>query len=236
MNIDCMWRKNRRPAPTGVPKCLGVDLNRNYDFLWDFPKHYSPSSDIWTSTDPCDDYYCGESGFSEPETKNARWIVEQFANTRFFIDVHSAGRRILYRWGDDNDQSVDPSMNFMNAAYDGDRGVDGSYKEYIPANDLASSLSLATVLRDAIKAVRDTDYTVEPAYSLYPTSGTSEDYFYSRHFTDVSKPKIITFTLEWGDEFHPPYAEMQHIIDETTAGLLAFCLEIANLSQARSTV
>jgi carboxypeptidase T len=233
MNVDGWWRKNRRPAPTGSPKCLGVDLNRNYDFLWDFRKHYSPSAQVATAADPCDDYYCGESAFSEPEAKNARWIVEQFTNTRFFIDVHSAGQQILYRWSDDSDQSVDPNMNFMNPAYDGDRGVDGSYAEYIPASDLATSLSLATVLRDAIKAVRGTDYTVAPGYKLYPTSGTSEDYFYSRHFVDVAQAKIITFTLEWGTTYHPPYAEMHHIIDEATAGLLAFCLEIANLPQSR---
>jgi len=230
MNVCAGWRKNRRPASTGSPKCAGVDVNRNYDFLWDFHKHYSPSSHIVTSTNPCNDYYCGESAFSEPETKNARWIVEQFANTRFFIDLHSDGQRILYRWGDDSDQTANLSMNFMNAAYDGDRGVNGSYQEYIPSDDLATSLSLATVLRDAIKAVRGTDYTVQPAYSLYPTSGTSEDYFYSRHFTDVSQTKIITFTLEWGAIFQPLYPEMRHIIDETTASLLAFCLEIVNLS------
>jgi murein tripeptide amidase MpaA len=233
MNCCAPWRKNRRPAPTVSPQCAGVDLNRNYDFLWDFHKYYSPTSNIMTCTDPCSIDYCGESSFSEPETKNARWIVEQFENTRFFIDVHSAGQHILYRWGDDNDQTVDPNMNFRNAAYDGDRGINGSYSEYLPANDLATSVSLATVLHDAIKAVRGTDYTVAPAYRLYPTSGTSEDYFYSRHFTDARKTKIVTFTIEWGEQFQPPYVEMQHIIDETTAGLLAFCLEIANLSQAR---
>jgi carboxypeptidase T len=225
MNVDCSWRKNRRPAPTGAPECLGVDINRNYDFLWDFHKHFSPLS-VPASTDPCSDYYNGESSFSEPETQNARWIVEQFA-TRYFIDVHSFGKQILYRWSDDEDQSVDPSMNFMNAAYDGDRGVAGSYKEYIPAGDLATSLSLAKVLQNAIKTVRGTNYRIGQSY---PASGTSEDYFYSRHFVDASKTKIIAFTVEWGAQFQPPYSEMQHIIDEITAGLLAFCLEIANLS------
>jgi carboxypeptidase T len=233
MNVDCMWRKNRRPAPTGAPDCLGVDINRNYDFLWDFHKHFSPSSNP-ASTDPCNDYYCGESSFSEPETENARWIVEQFANTRFFIDVHSAGKRILYRWSDDEDQSANPSMNFMNAAHDGDRGVAGSYKEYIPADDLATSLSLATVLQNAIKTVRGTNYSVVQSYGLYAASGASDDYFYSRHFVDVSKTKIIAFTLEWGAQWQPPYSEMELIIDEITAGLLAFCLEIANLSRADS--
>ena len=231
MNVNSMWRKNRRPAPAGSPQCQGVDINRNYDFLWDFHKHFSPEALVGTATDPCSKYYCGESAFSEPETRNARWIVEQFTNMRFFIDVHSAGEQILYRWSDDDDQSVNPNMNFMNPTYDGDRGVDGSYGEYIPENDLATSLSLATVMRDAIKAVRGTNYRVAQGYRLGPTSGTSEDYFYSRHFTDSAQAKIITFTLEWGTEYHPLYPEMRHIIGETTAGLLAFCLEAARLAQ-----
>ena len=231
MNVDDGWRKNRRPPAAGS-QCIGVDLNRNYDFLWDFPKHFSPDATVATSTDPCNDFYFGTSGFSEPETKNARWIVDQFVGTRFFIDLHSAGRQILYRWGDDEDQSDDPAMNFMNPDYDRDRGLDGSYKEYIPADDLATSTSLGKVIQSAIKAVRGTDYTVGPSYSLYPSSGTSEDYFYSRHFTDASKPKIVSFTLEWGDQYHPLYAEMAHIIDEVTAGLLAFCLKVADLPQS----
>lgn len=233
MSVDEDWRKNRRPAPVGSPQCCGVDLNRNYDFLWDYRRYFSPDSTIATRTDPCSNFYCGPSSFSEPETRNARWIVEQFANTRFFIDLHSAGQHILYRWSDDSNQSTNPNMNFMNAAYDGERGTRGSYMEYIPAADLATSLSLAGILRDAIKAVRGTDYDVGQGYKLYPTSGSSEDYFYSRHFTDATQAKIITFTLEWGLAYHPLYPEMQHIIDETTAGLLAFCLEIATRYPAR---
>jgi carboxypeptidase T len=229
MTVDCDWRKNRRPASAGTPQCIGVDLNRNFDFLWDFPKHYSPEATVATSTEPCNDFYFGTSSFSEPETKNARWIVDQFAGTRFFIDLHSYGQQVLYRWGNDEDQSDNPAMNFMNPDYDGDRGVDDSYKEYIPAGDLSTSTSLGKVLQSAIKAVRGTDYNVGPSYNLYPSSGTSDDYFYSRHFTDASKPKIISFTVEWGKQFYPPYAEMAHIIDEVTVGLLAFCLKVANL-------
>jgi hypothetical protein len=189
-----------------------------------------------TSTDPCNDYYHGESAFSEPETRNARWIVDKFTNTRFFIDLHSYGPQILYRWGDEENQTDDPDMNFMNPAYDKLRGGDGSYKEYIPANDLSTALSLAKALRDGIKAVRGTDYFAGPAYNVYATAGASDDYFYSRHFTDRSQPKILSYTLEWGDDFQPPYEEMRHIIDEVTAGLLAFCLEIAALTEARGTV
>jgi hypothetical protein len=104
--------------------------------------------------------------------------------------------------------------------------------EYIPAVDVKTSLSLAGILRDAIKAVRGTEYDIGQGYRLYPMSGSSEDYFYSRHFTDATQSKIITFTLEWGMAPHPRFPEMQSNIDETTAGLLAFCLEIATRSQA----
>jgi carboxypeptidase T len=237
MTVASDWRKNRRPAPPDSPNCPGVDINRNFDFLWDFPRHFSPSARILDSTHPCNDYYHGGSAFSEPETRNARWIVDKFTNTRFFIDLHSYGQQILYRWGDEEDQTGEPDMNFMNPAYDGVRGGDGSsYKEYIPAGDLSTALSLAKALRDGIKTVRGTDYSAGPAYGLYSTAGASDDYFYSRHFVDPSQPKILSYTLEWGVDFQPCYQEMQHIIDEVTAGLLAFCLEIVAMTEARRPV
>ena len=30
---DPMWRKNRAPNPAS-PRCVGVDINRNFDFIW----------------------------------------------------------------------------------------------------------------------------------------------------------------------------------------------------------
>ncbi len=234
MTTNAGWRKNRRPPGPNSAGCSGVDLNRNYEFLWDFPIHFSPSAPILDSTRPCSDYYRGERAFSEPETRNACWIVENFPNVRFFIDLHCSGQDILYSWGDDDDQTTDPNMNFMNPAYDGTRGTSGAYKEYIPADDLATALSLGTALHDGIKAVRGTDYIVEPSFGgLYPTAGTSDDYFYSRHFADIGKTRILAYTLEWGAEFQPPYAEMRNIIGEITAGLLAFCLAIARTAPTR---
>jgi murein tripeptide amidase MpaA len=38
-----LWRKNRNPAASGgQPNKIGVDVNRNYDFLWDFNVAFSP--------------------------------------------------------------------------------------------------------------------------------------------------------------------------------------------------
>lgn len=136
MTADPSWRKNRRPAPAGSshPNCVGVDLNRNYDFLWKFPMHFAPNAPVQNSTDPCNhDIYIGPSPLSEPETKNVVSMFDDFPNIRFFVDVHSYSEDILYNWGDDDNQTNDPQMNFKNPAFDGKRGVgsDSGYREFI---------------------------------------------------------------------------------------------------------
>jgi murein tripeptide amidase MpaA len=229
------WRKNRRPAPAGNhnPDCAGVDLNRNYDFLWNYTAHFAPNAPVANSTNPCDhDVYIGPAPVSEPETKNAVWMFDHFANIRYFIDVHSYSEDILFSWGDDQDQTQKPQMNFLNAAFDGKRGVanDTGYKEYIPAADKTAAVKLAKQMRAAILAVRGRDYTVMQAMSLYPTAGSSDDYAYSRHMANPSKPKVFSYTIEWGSPdnetpFHPPYPEMKQIIREITAALLQFCVK-----------
>jgi murein tripeptide amidase MpaA len=198
MNTEALWRKNRRQQAPNSAACPGVDINRNYDFLWDFPTYFSPSAPAPASTDPCNhEVYYGPSAFSEPESRNAKSIFEDFPNIGYFIDLHSFGNDILYSWGDDEDQTTDPSMNFQNPAYNGLRGIKGdtAYKEYIPSSDLSSALDLANTLHDAIQAVRGTNYTVEQSFSLYAVSGTSDDYAYSRSFVDPSKAKVIAYTL-----------------------------------------
>lgn len=86
-------------------------------------------------------------------------------------------------------------------------------------------------MRDAIRAAHGRVYTVKSSANLYPTSGTSDDYAYSRNFLDATKGKVLGFTVEWGRKrstlpksFHPDYVDMVPIIEEVTAGLLAFCL------------
>ena len=123
-------------------------------------------------------------------------------------------------------------MNFQNPEYNGMRGS-GSYKEFIPTADKSTGVYLAQLMASAIQAVRGRTYTVEQEYSLYPTSGTSEDYSFSRYFVDNSNGKITSYTIEWGSPdnptpFHPPYSEMQNIIQEITASLIQFCIGILN--------
>jgi carboxypeptidase T len=259
MTVDPMWRKNRRPAdpdrppcPTGDGRGPGVDLNRNYDFLWDYTTKFSPNAPVQTSTDPCEEIYLGPGAASEPETANVTWLLDQYRSVTHFIDVHSFGEDILYNWGDDDDQTTDPSMNFGNPAYDDKRGVPDStpandpakpeaakYREFIPAGDLTEAITLGTTMRDAIQAAHDRRYSVKSAVGLYPTSGASDDWAYSRSFLDPARGKVLGFTIEWGPQrasisksFHPDYPDMVPIIEEITAALLAFCTAVASRTAA----
>jgi len=210
---QAMWRKNRA-LNLGQP-CRGVDLNRNFDFLW--------SSGIGTSSSSCSDVFKGPSAFSEAETRNVRHLLDDYPNIGYFIDVHSYSELVLYPWGDDDNQTSDPSQNFQNPVYNGQRGIVGAgYGEYIPGFDLDWYLITGARIRDAIAAVRGRTYTLQQSIGLYPTSGTSDDYAYSRTFVDSQKRKVRGFTLETGREFQPVPTEGQQIIDEVSAGLVEF--------------
>ena len=68
----------------------------------------------------------GRRPVSEPETANVAWLLDRVPSVGYFIDIHSFGEDILYNWGDDDDQTTDPAMNFRNPAFDGKRGITDS--------------------------------------------------------------------------------------------------------------
>jgi murein tripeptide amidase MpaA len=221
------WRPNINPGSPPRP-CAGVDPNRNYDFLFDFATKCHPSAPVRVSDDPChtDQIYHGPSAFSEIESQNVRWLLDAFPRTRWFMDVHSFSQLVLYNWGDDHNQTTDPDMNFRNAAYDGMRsliGSDTTYKEYIPAGDELIARTLAERMRDAIAAVRGKVYTAQQGVALYPTTGSSKDYAYSRHRANPAKGRVYGFAIEWGTEFRPFWSEMALIVEDVSAGLLELC-------------
>jgi murein tripeptide amidase MpaA len=229
------WRKNRNPASSGgIASRIGVDPNRNYDFLWDFPVAFSPAANPNTlaSNDPSSDLFHGTGPFSEAETQNVRWLIEGYPQIRWFVDVHSYGGDILFPWGDDENQSTDPTMRFANPAWNGQRGVDGdAYREYHPSASQATLTAAATVMRDAIAAVRGESYLTAqsfhlPGWSSYPTSGSSDDWVYSRHFIAGGRAPIYAFTYEYNrtQTFFPTWPQMVDIIQDVDAGLLALCL------------
>ncbi len=221
------WRKNRNPAASGgIAANIGVDDNRNFDFLWDFDVDFSPAAisgnGNLASDCPSSLVYHGESAFSEPENQNVKWLADRFPRVRWFVDAHSYSQVMMYSWGDSPDQSSNPSQNFQNAAYNGTRGTT-PYGEYMPADDEKTASVLAQAMVATTNAVNGNIYTAEQDFSLYATSGASDDYMYSRTWVDPALTKVLAFTLEWGMEFHPDWPTMQTIISEITAGLIVFC-------------
>jgi murein tripeptide amidase MpaA len=228
-----MWRKNRRRvAPGSEADCVGVDINRNFDALWNFRRHFAPDSRVSASDNPCDpQVYVGPAAASEPETRNVVALIERYPRLRWFVDVHSYVPAMFYSWGFDANQTSDPTMNFRNADFDGQRGRGGdTYGEFIPADDLRALQNLGKTVTEAIAAAGGTGYELEQSFTLYPTSGASDDYAYSRHFVQGANSKILSFTIECGRSFQPSWAEAENDIRDVCAGLLALCTAVATPS------
>lgn len=233
------WRKNRNPRDSGGnPACLGVDLNRNYDFVWNLKQHFHPEVikiDSLGSDEPCNFQYHGPNAHSEDEVKNIVWLLDTYPHIQYYIDIHSYGKLILYPWGDSPNQNNDVNMNFQNPAFHGQRGlfkdnngnlIPDVYAEYIPTVDLAIFKQKASRINNAIHDVRGNSYNISQGIYLYATSGTAQDYAYSRHFINSSNSKIFSYTIEFGEsgDYTPDWPEMCEVIKEIDAGLIEFCL------------
>jgi carboxypeptidase T len=226
------WRKNRNPVlvPNGDDPVhgSGVDVNRNFKFLW--------GSGIGTLTD---DHrrthslnYPGVKAFSEPESSNVKHLFDKYDNIQYFVDIHSCGEMILYNWGDDSNQSDDPSMYFLNDKYTNVRGKTrgryaDDYKEFIEKVDQDIAKGLANSMNESLKKVYGRSYKVQQSAGLYTTSGTSDDYAFSRHIANKSRQKIYGFTIEFASDkmgFIPPISEMQNINKEISSAMTEFCI------------
>lgn len=107
---DPMWRKNRNTNGYAAPVLQGVDLNRNYGYMWG----YDP---IGSSPFPASDTYRGSAAFSEPETRAIRDLVEAH-NFTFSLSYHSYGDLFLFPWSyQPLDTPDDPVFNFLGWVY-----------------------------------------------------------------------------------------------------------------------
>ena len=83
-------RKNRRPFKNinCSDENIGIDLNRNYDYLFG-------KNDIGSSGSPCNELYRGEYPFSEPETFNIKNFVDSHPDIKIVFNYHSWGNLII---------------------------------------------------------------------------------------------------------------------------------------------
>jgi hypothetical protein len=232
---NVFWRSNRRDNGNPNANCIGVDLNRNFDWLWDFRHKFHPDApgenpqgclgNIIVSDDMCDlnQTYHGDKPFSEPEAQNVKSVLDEHRNIRVFLDLHGVLGRVMTPWGDDDVQTTDPDQSFTSHTFDGKRGLgeiacqganvnpdDVAYKEYMHATDQSRYGVFQTLQHDAILGVRGTDYVTGTSFlEMYGTSGTSHDYAFARHIADSSLSKIDGYIYEFenigGLGFQPPF-------------------------------
>lgn len=240
-STNSCWRKNRNAtnAVAGNANSIGIDLNRNFDFLWDFTHQFTPSvAPNLASTNPTSSTYHGGSPFSEAEARSIKWVMDTYSKVRWFLDLHSYAGVVLYSWGSDENQSRKPYMNFLNSSYDGARGLmpdspsEGLvYGEYTSSTDWSENVFAAMRVGNAMDASTGRHYEVEQAAYLYPTSGASDDYSYSRHFADPSLNKVHGFTIEFGFgnseatcAFYPTVDQYRLNMLETSSAFMEFLL------------
>jgi hypothetical protein len=117
-----MWRKNRRANSNGT---FGVDLNRNYGYMW--------GSNVGSSPSPSSDTYRGTARFSEPETR----MMKRFCEDHHFItalNAHTYGNDLIYPWGHQTDSLTPDSTLFEKWG-----------KKMVEENGYVSGLGTATI-------------------------------------------------------------------------------------------
>lgn len=155
------WRKNADDsqascAGSSPPNSFGVDLNRNYDYLW---------GTIGASSNPCYLTYRGQSAFSEPETQAIRGLVltQKFG---LVISLHSYSDLILYPWGYTYSPAPDDA-GLRSVAF-----VLSSFNGYTPEQ----SSDLYPTSGDTCDWVYGANGT--PCYTFEVGGGAAENYFW----------------------------------------------------------
>lgn len=119
------WRRNRNNATmekqgAWKDQSIGVDLNRNFDFAWDYERVLNTSVRLASSLNsksPRNDLFRGPGAMSEQETKNIAWVFTKFPRLSWLMDVRLNGRRVVHPWGTDLNQDKRPEQNWRNPEF-----------------------------------------------------------------------------------------------------------------------
>ena len=105
---DRMWRKNRHVFNE---TCTGVDLNRNYPYVWEYMHNSCEGTG-----------HPGPFALSEPEIQaNSNFLLTFKYNLRLYLTVHTSGDLVLSPFGFGFDQWV---SNWKEHALAGHRYAD----------------------------------------------------------------------------------------------------------------
>lgn len=221
LNVDDLWRNNRRETAGA----LGVNINRNLDILWGVTTRA-------TSCNPMRDDYAGTAPHSEPETRNIVSLLEAYP-IDCMVDVHSYTNKVLFPWGHAPTQTSDRSQVFTRlTATPCEPLFPATHSEFMRAEDVTTLRAMCSDAADAMRSVQGQPYIAHPSVDLYPTTGTFDDYGYSRHIADPAAHKTLSLTFECGPNtrdprtsFHPD--DPTAIRAEAKSGLVTVAINCA---------
>ncbi|CAH4038112.1 unnamed protein product [Pieris brassicae] len=124
-----MWRKNRNTlysTDCGTDDDLsnGIDLNRNFDYVW---------NTVGASSNPCDQTFAGPSAGSEPETQAIMNYVQKIkgsGNMIYYIAFHSYSQMVLIPYSHVGGADVLQVENYGDLYEIAQRGLDKLTEKY----------------------------------------------------------------------------------------------------------
>ncbi|KXH31380.1 carboxypeptidase A [Colletotrichum nymphaeae SA-01] len=235
-----------RPSESGIDG-IGVNIDRNFNFTWDYRKIYNQQALDVASDKPEHELFHGPAPFSEAESRNMAWVIDQYPSIKWYLDVHTKNRIVSHAWSDTPIQTTNPEMNFRNQSYDGKRGdVNTQYGEYMTPKDHDIYKDISNNMAEQMEKVSG-----EPFYSIdklrkkgrvfQGSSGTAIDWAYSRHVVNEAATKIMSFKLKFGIseeeaaetgqkggcQYYPSRKIYKRGISESAVGYMTFLLNVA---------
>ncbi|GJC87758.1 carboxypeptidase A4 [Colletotrichum liriopes] len=235
-----------RPEDKSI-RGIGVNLDRNYNFTWDYRRAYSELATDVASDNPEHDLFHGCEPLSEAEPRNVAWVIDAHPQVKWFLDVHTKGRLVTHAWTNAAPQTVDAAMNFRNKSYDGKRGDPAvGYGEYIHPKDLDVYQDVSANVAMHMANVSglpfdDVDALRKQGKKFLGASGSAIDWAYSRHLVNEKASKIYSFKLQFGVSeeeataiaqrggcpYYPSSEQYHMSLKEAAVGYMTFLLNVA---------
>uniref|UniRef100_A0A1A9ZLG5 Peptidase M14 domain-containing protein n=1 Tax=Glossina pallidipes TaxID=7398 RepID=A0A1A9ZLG5_GLOPL len=145
-----LWRKTRRPATDG--DCVGVDLNRNFNFNWGLLK----------CADPCSIIYSGPYPHSEPEVDQLTKFINNNipeGSIKIYVALHSPAQAVLTPWT----HTRVPPKSYGELMYVANAFADALYRRYHTRYDCGNSEMFSGGSKDWAFSVKHVPiaYTIE---------------------------------------------------------------------------
>jgi len=220
-----------------------VDVNRNFDMLWDAKSYFHPDvfkSDNVIGFTPDKNTFRGPSAASENETRNIVNLLDRNPSIRCLLDIHAGTGSpvVLYNWGIDQN-GTDPANRFPSAKGRRVIGLPGdAYREFVRAKPDGEDLKgLAETMSQFGNATKTVQWPSpwRPAQSfegIYPTCASSDDYAYGRHVVSSQKPKVYGFTAEIGTFQSSNWEHVTNRWTEVAAAVVGFLLKMSTIRWA----